>query len=55
MTFAVQAAFSATQSSGGDGLIDPGFHPALATIQDQALKDALAASEDAAYGRGDHY
>ena len=52
-TFAEQAAFSApTQSSGGDGLIDPGFHPALATIQDQALKDALVASEDAAYGRG---
>ena len=40
------------QPSGGDGLIDPGFHPALATIQDQALKDALVASEDAAYGRG---
>ena len=38
--------------STGDGLIDPGFHPALATIQDQALKDALVASEDAAYGRG---
>ena len=42
----------ASQPSGGDGLIDPGFHPALATIQDQALKDALIASEDAAYGRG---
>jgi hypothetical protein len=41
-----------SQPSGGDGLIDPGFHPALATIQDQALKDALVASEDAAYGRG---
>ena len=41
-----------SQLSGGDGLIDPGFHPALATIQDQALKDALVASEDAAYGRG---
>jgi hypothetical protein len=41
-----------SQPSGGDGLIDPGFHPALATIQDQALKDALIASEDAAYGRG---
>ena len=33
-----------SQPSGGDGLIDPGFHPALATIQDQALKDALIAS-----------
>ena len=42
-----------SQPSGGDGLIDPGFHPALATIQDQALKDALAASDDAAYGRGE--
>ena len=42
----------ASQPSGGDGLIDPGFHPELAVIQDQALKDALVASEDAAYGRG---
>ena len=42
-----------SQPSGGDGLIDPGFHPELATIQDQALKDALAASDDAAYGRGE--
>jgi len=38
--------------STGEGLIDPGFHPELAVIQDQALKDALVASEDAAYGRG---
>ena len=42
-----------SQPSGGDGLIDPGFHPALATIQDQALRNALAASDDAAYGRGE--
>ena len=27
-----------SQPSGGDGLIDPGFHPELATIQDQAIK-----------------
>jgi len=53
-TFAEQAAFSApSQPSGGDGLIDPGFHPALANIQDQALKNALAVSDDAAYGRGE--
>jgi hypothetical protein len=53
-TFAEQAAFSApSQPSGGDGLIDPGFHPELANIQDQALKNALAASDDAAYGRGE--
>ena len=42
-----------SQPSGGDGLIDPGFHPELATIQDQALKNALVASDDAAYGRGE--
>ena len=53
-TFAEQAAFSApTQSSGGDGLIDPGFHPELANIQDKALRNALATSDDAAYGRGE--
>jgi hypothetical protein len=43
----------ASQPSGGDGLIDPGFHPELANIQDQALRNALAASDDAAYGRGE--
>jgi hypothetical protein len=43
----------ASQPSGGDGLIDPGFHPELANIQDQALRNALATSDDAAYGRGE--
>ena len=53
-TFAEQAALSApSQPSVGDGLIDPGFHPALANIQDQALRNALAASDDAAYGIGE--
>ena len=42
-----------SQPSGGDGLIDPGFHPELANIQDQALRNALATSDDAAYGRGE--
>jgi hypothetical protein len=41
-----------SQPSGGDGLIDPGFHPALAAIQDQQLKDSLATLDDA-YGRGE--
>jgi hypothetical protein len=41
-----------SQPSGGDGLIDPGFHPELATIQDQQLKDSLATLDDA-YGRGE--
>jgi len=41
-----------TQSSGGDGLIDPGFHPELAAIQDQQLKDSLATLDDA-YGIGE--
>ena len=40
-------------SSTGEGLIDPGFHPELANIQDQALRNALAASDDAAYGIGE--
>ena len=44
---------SISQPSGGDGLIDPGFHPELANIQDQTLRNALAASDDAAYGRGE--
>jgi len=42
-----------SQPSGGDGLIDPGFHPELANIQDKALRNALATSDDAAYGRGE--
>ena len=52
-TGAVTQTPGSTPSSTGDGLIDSGFHPGLANIQDKALRNALATSDDAAYGRGE--
>jgi len=51
-TGAVTQTPGSTPSSTGDNLIDTGFHPELAAIQDQQLKDSLATLDDA-YGRGE--